>query len=226
MSVEFLHFESRPQALAAVAQALVLHLQAGLQLNGQTSLLLPGGSTPQQLLPLLAAQTLDWAQVQASPTDERWVATDAPDSNLKLLREGLPAARWLDPRQDEDPQAAAQFWAARLRSWLPFGAVLLGMGEDGHIASLFPGMPGLAAALDTQQPEAALVGQAPVAAQTRLSLNLAMLLNTHWLGLLAFGEPKGNLIRQVLADTRNSRDLPLHALLHQQRMPASVYWAP
>lgn len=226
MSVEFLHFESRPQALAAVALALALQLQSGLRNHGQASLLLPGGSTPEQLLPLLAAQAVDWAQVRASPTDERWVAVDAPDSNLKLLRAGLAAARWLDPRQDNDPQAAAPAWAAQLRTWLPFGAVLLGMGEDGHFASLFPGMPGLAAALDTQQPEAALVGRAPVAPQMRLSLNISMLLNTQWLGLLAFGERKGELIKQVLADTQGSRDLPLHALLHQQRVPASVYWAP
>ena len=226
MSVEFHHFESRPQALAAVAQALVLQLQAGLQRHGQTSLLLPGGSTPQQLLPLLDAQSLDWTQILASPTDERWVAVEAPDSNLQLLREGLPAARWLDPRQDSHPQAAAQAWAAQLRTWLPFAAVLLGMGEDGHFASLFPDMPGLAAALDTQQPEAALVGLAPVAPQTRLSLNLSLLLSTQWLGLLAFGEPKAELIRQVLADAPGSRALPLYALLHQQRVPVSVYWAP
>jgi 6-phosphogluconolactonase len=178
------------------------------------------------LLPLLAAQPLDWSRVLASPTDERWVAVDAPDSNLQLLRQGLPAARWLDPRQGVEPTAAAQGWTARLGDWLPFSAVLLGMGEDGHFASLFPGMPGLEAALDAGQPVAAVIGRAPVEPRARLSLNLAMLLNTHWLGLLAFGERKGELIEQVLVDAAGTRALPLHALLHQQRLPPEIYWAP
>ena len=226
MSVEFHHFESRPQALAAVAQALVLQLQADLRRHGRASLLLPGGSTPRQLLPLLDAQSLDWTQVLASPTDERWVPADAPDSNLQLLRQGLPAARWLDPRQGAEPNAAAQEWAAQLGDWLPFSAVLLGMGEDGHFASLFPGMPGLAAALDVEQPATAVSGRAPVEPEVRLSLNLSMLLSTRWLGLLAFGATKGALIEQVLADVPESCALPLHSLLHQTRVPLTIYWAP
>ena len=226
MSVQLVEFESRPEALAAVAQALTLQLQNALRTQGLASLLLPGGSSPKQLLPLLAAQAVDWSQVLASPTDERWVPADAPDSNMNLLRLGLPAACWLDPRQGSEPNAAAQAWGARLGEWLPFSAVLLGMGEDGHFASLFPDMPGLTSALDSGQPAAAVVGLAPVEPQVRLSLNLHMLLSTQWLGLLAFGARKAELIEQVLADTVESRTLPLHALLHQQRLPLTIYWAP
>ena len=83
-----------------------------------------------------------------------------------------------------------QAWAEQLRQWQPFSAVLLGMGEDGHIASLFPGMPGLAAALDPNAEPAALPAQAPEEPRERLSLNLAMLQRGRWLGLLAFGERK------------------------------------
>lgn len=226
MSVQFFQFESRPQALAAVAQALLLPLQAALRGQGRAQVLLPGGSTPQQLLPLLAALPVDWSRVLASPTDERWVAADAADSNLQLLREGLPAARWLDPRQGSEARAAARQWGDRLGDWLPFSAVLLGMGEDGHFASLFPGMPGLASALDVEQPAGCVVGRAPVEPQLRLSLNLPMLLSTRWLGLLAFGARKAELIEQVLADLPETRTLPLHALLHQQRVPPGIYWAP
>ena len=76
-----------------------------------------------------------------------------------LLRQGLPAASCLDPRQADSAQASASLWADQLQARMPFAAVLLGMGEDGHIASLFPGMPGLAPALDLQAAPGALSAQ-------------------------------------------------------------------
>jgi len=177
-------------------------------------------------LPLLAAQAVAWTQCNLSPTDERWVSADAVQSNLRVLRGGLPNARWLDPRMHAEPLQSAAAWSVVLQRWLPFTAVLLGMGEDGHIASLFPGMPGLAAALDATQPPAALVGLAVDNPQARLSLNLPMLLNTRWLGLLAFGERKRELIDAALADEEFSRGWPLYALLAQSSVPLSIYWAP
>jgi 6-phosphogluconolactonase len=87
-------------------------------------------------------------------------------------------------------------------------------------------MPGLESALDPGQPAAAVVGHAPVEPQVRLSLNLSMLLRAQWLGLLAFGARKIELIEQVLADSADSRALPLHGLLHQQCQPVTIYWAP
>lgn len=217
---------SRDACVRQLADDLAAQLMAVLAQQARATLLLPGGSSPQPLLPLLAAAALDWSRVDLSPTDERWVAADAEHSNWRLLRHGLPAAACLDPRQAENAQVAATRWAAQLQRQLPFAAVLLGMGEDGHIASLFPGMPGLASALDPQAAPGALCAQAPSAPRQRLSLNLALLLQTRWLGLLAFGDKKKQLIAAVLADTPASRALPLHALLTTGQLPLRIYWAP
>ncbi len=209
-----------------LASDLACALRQALQQQAQVQLLLPGGSSPQRLLPQLAVQPLAWERVRLSPTDERWVAAEAPQSNLRLLREGLPQANWLDPRQAPDPALAARHWGQRLAQGLPHAAVLLGMGEDGHFASLFPGMPGLAAALDLRQPPAALVGEAPTAPYSRLSLNLSLLLATRWLGLLAFGAGKRELLDRLLAQAAESAAWPLQALFAQDQVTLQVYWAP
>jgi 6-phosphogluconolactonase len=227
MSPSVLHeFADAQSCLEQLAGDLACQLQQVLAQQAEAQLLLPGGRSPQALLPLLAAQTLPWERVLLAPTDERWVAADDPLSNLRLLRQGLPRARCVDPRQAPEPALAAQVWGERLCAGLPHAAVLLGMGEDGHFASLFPGMPGLADALDLQQPPGALPGWAPDEPRQRLSLNLAMLCNTRWLGLLAFGARKRELVGELLADTAASREWPAHALFHQTRVPVLIYWAP
>ena len=131
-------FTSREACLTQLADDLGRLLRAAQQEQDMVSLLLPGGSSPAALLPLLAEQELDWRALRISPTDERWVAADAPQSNWRLLYSGLPQAFVLDPRQAEHIEQAAQNWGEQVASWAPFSAVLLGMGEDGHVASLFP----------------------------------------------------------------------------------------
>lgn len=212
-------FPDRLSCCQRLAADLVAVLERTLQQQARAALLLPGGSSPQLLLPQLAAQALDWSRIDVSPSDERWVAADAPESNYRLLHEGLPLASCLDPRQGAGVEAAAQHWQAQLQAWLPFAAVLLGMGEDGHFASLFPGMPGLAAALDGQAPPAVLPALAPGEPRQRLSPNLAMLCRSQWLGLLAFGASKRHLLKAP-------DGLPLQALLGNGRLPVQVYWAP
>ncbi|RJG13809.1 6-phosphogluconolactonase [Pseudomonas cavernicola] len=222
----FLQHSQRETCIAQLSADLAAQLQEALAEQSRASLLLPGGSSPQALLPLLAAQPVEWSRIDLSPTDERWVPADDAQSNWGLLHRGLPQAACLDPRQAASPQQSASAWAAQLSDWLPFDAVLLGMGEDAHIASLFPSMPGLVAALDPAAAPAGLVGIAPSEPYTRLSLNLPMLLQGKWIGLLAFGPVKRRMIDSVLADEPVSRTLPLYALLWRSPLPVRIYWAP
>ncbi|MBB6341922.1 6-phosphogluconolactonase [Pseudomonas fluvialis] len=216
MTLHWKSFDSREACLQALAEDLAEQLQA----REQPSLLLPGGSSPQALLPLLAAMPLDWSRVRASPSDERWVPAGDAASNLRLLSAGLPEAQWLDPRQGSTPEQAARHWGGQLQSWLPLTAVLLGMGEDGHFASLFPGTPGLAEALDGAAEPAALPAQAPSEPRLRLTPNLALLLRSDWLGLLVFGSAKRALLEQA---QKGQGDWPVRQLLESGVV--QVYWA-
>jgi len=215
----------RDDCLKALAVDLLAQVQTTLAQQARAGLILPGGSSPQALLPLLAQQ-LDSQCIDLSPSDERWVPAQAAESNWQLLHQGLPQANCLDPRQGATLEQSALSWGEQLAQWSPFSAVLLGMGEDGHIASLFPGMPGLADALDPQALPAALPALAPQEPRQRLSLNLAMLQRGQWLGLLAFGARKRELIESVLSDQPAARELPLYAWLQRSPLPVNIYWAP
>lgn len=219
-------FSDRHACVQALSSELAVQLQAALQVKPRARLLLPGGRGPQLLLPVLAGTALDWSRVDLSATDERWVPADDAASNWRLLQQGLPLAACLDPRQGATPELAVQGWQAQLSAWLPLDAVLLGMGEDGHFASLFAQMPGLAAALEPGSEPACLLAQAPSEPRLRLSANLALLAATQWLGLLVFGAAKRELLEAVLADTPASRALPVHALIWRTEQPVQLYCAP
>lgn len=214
-------FTSREACLTQLADDLGRLLRAAQQEQDMVSLLLPGGSSPAALLPLLAEQELDWRALRISPTDERWVAADAPQSNWRLLYSGLPKAFVLDPRQAEHIEQAAQNWGEQVASWAPFSAVLLGMGEDGHVASLFPPLDDQAAC-----GEAACMSLAAQPPVQRISLQLGLLLRSQWLGLLAFGAAKQRLLQQIQARPQCYAELPITRLLAASDRPLTLYWAP
>ena len=216
----FAAFPTSELCSAALAGRLADCLVGG----GGRTLLLPGGSSPALLLQHLAGRELDWQGLLVRPTDERWVDADDAASNLRLLREALPQAEVLDPRQGDDPQAAAESWGVQLAARLPLTAVLLGMGEDGHIASLFPAMPGLAAGLDVHSRPCCLPGLAPQPPAVRLTASLSLLLASDWIGLLVFGEHKRQLLQRVMADPAAS-PLPVARLI-EAAPRLEICWAP
>jgi 6-phosphogluconolactonase len=213
------------QLASDVATALARRLQA----DGGAGLVLSGGRTPAAFLRALGAHSLDWHRVGITLADERCVAADSPASNLRLLREsfaGTPAANAQLPAIDMTSSTAAQHW----RDWLaqlprPYAAVVLGMGDDGHFASLFPHTEGLAAALDPQGTANVVPGHAPAEPQARLSLTLAALLETDLLALHITGVSKLATLERARAPG-SELDLPVRALLRQRRASLEVYHAP
>ncbi len=144
----------------ACAVAIAAELRRDLALRPRARLLLSGGTTPAPVYRALARAPLDWARVDVALVDERWLQPSDPDSNAwlvrhHLLRENAAAARFealTQPgRSLEDAVAFANAHARQHAS-----AAVLGMGEDGHTASLFPGMPGLERALASRQPYVAV----------------------------------------------------------------------
>jgi 6-phosphogluconolactonase len=139
-------------ALVDYAQTLICEAcQAAIAERGQFTIALAGGSTPKPLYEKLSAQDLPWDKIHVFWGDERYVSPDHPDSN-----EGMARRAWLDrvafpaqnlhpmPTQAPDPADAAQQYEAHLRQFFgteeipTFDLILLGLGDDGHTASLFP----------------------------------------------------------------------------------------
>jgi 6-phosphogluconolactonase len=203
----------------AAAAAIAAQLTEALSLRSRAGLVATGGRSPGAVYDRLAAGGPDWSRVIVTLSDERCVAPDDPASNQKLVRERLlqgPGRRaHLLPLWPE-PEAAA------LAALTPFDAVMLGMGEDGHIASLIPGDPGLEDALTTTEATRlapAGLGKPPVA---RITLTLKALLNARAIFLLIAGETKRGVVQRALA----GEDLPVGRLASQSKTPIRIFWTP
>jgi 6-phosphogluconolactonase len=219
------------EAAQALGEQVASVLRSGLAQCSAASLAVPGGRTPLPLFHALREKELDWARVHVTLTDERWVAADHAASNAALVRRELLQNRAapakfhaLHDGSASADGAAASVWQSLRSLPRPFDAVVLGMGDDGHIASLFPHSPGLSAALDPVAPPACVAMQGPAEPVSRISLNLAALLQTRRLFLFITGELKRDLL---LAAARHAGPpLPVAALLAQRLPMPEVYWAP
>jgi 6-phosphogluconolactonase len=213
-------FPGSAELADAAADAVEAALQGALDARGRASLVATGGRSPGPVYDRLSQAPLDWAHVAVTLSDERQVAADSPNANARLLRERLFVG----------PAAAAQYLPLTdyaegvLRKLLPFDAVMLGMGEDGHIASLIPGSPVLDVAMDpvgqaltAESPQG--FGSPPVA---RITLTLSALLQSRAIFLLIAGEAK----RQVVTQAQAGADFPVRAILDQDRAPVRIFWAP
>ena len=194
------------------------------------SLAVSGGKSPVLLFERLARAEIDWAKVTVTLVDERWVPPSSPDSNEALVRAHLltgaaAAARFIPLWKDgSTPEEAARAAEAAITPLLPFRAVVLGMGEDGHFASLFPGNWALKAGVDLAAPRLALAAPAgtPAPPQPRISLTLRALSQADQIILLASGAAK----RAVLDAALGGEDLPIRAVLAQDRAPVHILWSP
>ena len=218
-----------PALAAALADAVAAALRNALASRGRAMLALSGGTTPGPFLDALATRTLDWARVIVTLADERWVPVGHPRANATLVRDtllqGAAAVARFVPLYAAAPTPEAGLAAVRAgidALPLPLDVVVLGMGDDGHIASLFPGGDQLAAALDPRTPARVLPMRAPAAGEPRMSLTLPLLAGARSVFLLITGESKRAMLERAIGDAR----LPVHALLAQAQAPIAVYWAP
>lgn len=218
---------------AALAERVADRLRAGLVERDVAVLAVSGGRTPLAFFELLARAPLDWSRVQITLVDERWVDEDDPRSNARLVRQHLlrdaaAAARFVPlytgAATPEEGQAEA---ARRVHALpLPFDAVVLGMGADGHTASFFPGGDQLAAALDPARPTGVLPMRAPDAGEPRITLTLSTLLQTRQLFLHIEGEAKREVLAQARLGLGEAAAYPVRAVLKQSPVPVAVYWCP
>lgn len=215
-----------------LASQLAASLSAAIGARGLASLVVSGGRSPTRLFEILRTQQLDWSRVCIALADERWVPAEDEASNERLVRTFLlkdkaAAARFngLKNGAPTPDLGAVSAWETFARVPRPFDAVVLGMGDDGHTASLFPGSPNLPSALN-QSAAAGCVGMwSPVAPQPRLSLNLTALLDSRRVVVLIAGESKWNTLTAARAEGP-VQDMPIRAVLRQTRTAVDVMWSP
>lgn len=212
-----------------LAADVAASLRRRLEAHDRASLVVSGGRTPAAFLRELGQIPLDWSRIHVTLADERCVPAANAASNLRLLQEAFAdtaAAAAPLLKIDATRDDAAATWSAALQQLpLPFAAVVLGMGDDGHFASLFPGMPGLAAALHSNGPVTVVRGLAPVEPKARLSMTLATLLSTELLALHVTGASKLETLRRASCPG-SPLEMPVRALLQQRRVPLEIYHAP
>ncbi len=225
-------FASKAELAEALAGAVIRDLKHGIDTRGIASLCVSGGSTPKLLFQTLAGYDgLDWSRVTVTLVDERWVDASSDRSNAKLVGDNLlqdhAAIASFVPLygggSEPDMARIASLNNALIRLPQPFDAVILGMGNDGHTASFFPGGDTLDEALTGEGP--ALAINAPDAGEPRVTWTLPRLLDTQSLYLHIEGAEKAETLSRALGEG-TVKDMPVRAVLRQTSKPVQIYWCP
>ena len=225
-------FGDEPVHSLALSQALQASLQDLLARQARVVLALSGGQSPRAMMVLLSQADLDWSRVTVQWVDERLLTRHHPDSNSELIESVLlqnqaAQAQWHNclPRpqgearvlDDAEQQAVLQ---AALMTYQTPDVVVLGMGMDGHTASLFADAPQFAAAMDRHQVQPLMIVEPPSAPYARISMTLAAILQAKTLYIAAYGAQKQALLQQALLTEeallpitwvlQEAQDVPMH----------------
>jgi|CXWL01.1.fsa_nt_gi 6-phosphogluconolactonase len=224
-----LTFPSRDALMEAAAAHLAEALTQGVTIRGRACAALSGGTTPGPAYEKLADRGMDWRRVSFALVDERFVAPSVDASNEGMLRRKLAAAfaagAGLVPMYAPSLSLDAAALAADERYGpLHLDIALLGMGEDGHIASWFPGARGYADAIDPASTRSVTALHAPQAYGTpeRLSLTFAKISQADHVLLLLLGNERRARFEAALA--RPVENSPAAALKRLSRAP-EIFWA-
>lgn len=224
--MKLVEYSDREMLSIDVANVLVGDIVKSLTGGDYVTFVVPGGTTPGPIFDSLNSVDLDWGRVNIMLSDERWVPQASTRSNTRLLRERLFVNHASDAgylpiyAESKDPEDVIDILARAIKPQLPVGILLLGMGDDMHTASLFPGAPQLAAALSPDAP-ILMAMDAPQNGEARVSLSAHVLnaaLSKH---IIITGDSK----RVALENAQKIGD-PMLAPVLSVLDSATVHWAP
>jgi len=224
-------FTAMSDLAVILAQKITIHLKERLQQQDQVSLIVSGGNTPKILYEKLSTMDLDWSRVVITLTDERWLPTEDRNSNEWLIKNSLlinkaKTAQWISLKTDnEKPEQAIKTIDARLEKIpKPYDIMILGLGLDGHTASLFPCAENITQALDLTYPHACIALHPRNAPFARMSLSLQELKKCRHAILLLQGKEKWAIYQKALADLTDWPTMPVRGLL-ENTLCTEVYWS-
>ncbi|WOH38437.1 6-phosphogluconolactonase [Thalassotalea fonticola] len=223
-------FRTRNMLDQKFAQRIAKQLTAAISDKGYASIAFSGGSTPKGLFKELSNKNIDWSKVTITLVDDRWVDTQNTDSNDRLLKENLlqnyaANATFFSLKQAD---ALTEQYLTNLtdqaNSFLPLDVVILGMGEDGHTASIFPCSAQVHQGLD-ENADPALIKVVPTTAPyERVTFNYAALIQASHLYLHVVGQSKQDVISQALAND-DAVAMPIRAFLQNEDKTCNIFWA-
>ena len=222
--MNLISYPDRDMMMLDVANQLAAELASALRSQDRATLSVPGGTTPGPVFDVLSGVDLGWNRVSVLLTDERWVPESSERSNTRLLRarllQGPAAAATLVPLYADapSPEDRLEDLAAGIRPHLPISVLLLGMGADMHIASLFPGADRLAEALAADAPPLMAL-RAAGAGEPRITLTAPVLRAAMSIHILITGAEKRAAIEQ--AQHLDPMAAPVRTVLQH----ATVHWA-
>lgn len=221
-------FATREAAAVAAAARTAGLINAKVARDDGAMLMVSGGTSPGEYFGLLSGYALPWQQVRVALSDERWVSRDHEDSNERLVRKTLlideaASAGFVSIYQDDMSVDEA---CDRLQSEMPvsgFACATVGMGADGHFASLFPDADNLADGLRPDNDRFYIPVRTSASPHPRVSATLGAILRSDEILILCFGEEK-----LAVYDAAKAGDAvyPISALLAQRHTPVCLYWAP
>jgi 6-phosphogluconolactonase len=232
IEAEWWEYDSLDELADAVAGDVGFIIESAVDARDASLIAVPAGTTGPAIFPKLATQKLPWKKVTIIPTDDRLVPMDDERSNVRAIAKAfLPnGARVIPIAADiTDYKLAGNSADARLQDlpWPP-DLVWLGMGKDGHTASIFPG-PDLQAALDAPKARRAigvmpdpLPPEAPVA---RVTLTRASILSARTVLITITGDEKRAVLEQAIADGQSS-EAPIGRVLAEIEQPIDIHWCP
>jgi|TARA_E500000178_G_scaffold356686_1_gene437173 6-phosphogluconolactonase len=205
------------------------HLETDISLHGRATAVVSGGRTPIGFFQQLAKQDIAWDRVSITLADERWVDASHSDSNERLVRENLLIHRATDAsfislkNKAMSAQEGQKELATRLKQVGKFSAVVLGMGNDGHTASLFPGMTNLVSGLDMESGLDCLATSPDTAPHERITLTLPRLLRSTIIFLHLTGTSKLQMLEEVL-EGRDIYEFPIRSVLQQKVTDLEIFY--
>ena len=221
--MKLITYPSRQALFEGLSARIVNELRDDLQ-AGPATLSVPGGTTPGPVFDLLAKADLDWGRVAVMLNDERWVAEDNHRSNTRLLRERLLVHRAAKARlvplyaPAPEPDDAMEALGEAIAPHLPISVLLLGMGNDMHTASLFPGADRLAEALAPDAP-ILMALRSRAAGEARITLTARVLQGARHIHILITGAEKRAALDRAL--TLTVEQAPVRVVLDR----ATVHWS-